>query len=280
MEQYYVQLLELLNRADIPIPDLTSLALTPMWAVANAGTQCGMAFRFGKDHSVYGQQPPEADYLQSLSPLVGQPLDRLAEALMQRKELYSRAFCLAAMNALSVPLNEPRRLAERGWITSEPAALPFLRPEDKVVCVGYGYLIDQVLAVCPQVHVSDMRPASVMRSYVLDRSGQVSAEPERVIFHTAEENPGLLADADVVLFTGCTLVNGTWRKLLRWSEHARIRGLFGPSAALPPELIRNMGFNYLTTSTIADGTQVAHTLRAPLTDPFAGSPAWRYSIIF
>lgn len=280
MREVYQSLLSLLETEGIQRAPLTELALTPMWAVVcGEADQCGAAFRFGRDHSVYGPQPGEAEFLSTLSDLPGQPLTKLIECLLDADDLYSRAFCIAAMNALSAPLNTPDQLGRRGWDTKASSHLPFLRPEDKVVCIGYGCLIDQVLEVCPQVHVSDMRPASQLKNHLLGTGRVVESGPEQVIFHRAEENDVLLSDADVVFVTGCTLVNGTWRSLLHAASNARIRGVFGPSAGLPPELLKAMGFNYVTSSAFLDPVQLSRNLRRPLTDPFAGNCTWRYSFL-
>lgn len=280
MEEILQSLTAMLQAEGVQPETLRELALSPMWAVAKGeGAQCGVAFRFGRDHSIYGAPRETEEVLLPLREMIGQPLDLLVKRLAGRSDIYSRAFSLAALNALSAPLNQADRLEKRGWKQLPPAALPFLKPEDRVVCIGYGYLIDQVLAVCPQVHVSDMRPKAVLETCFLGREGTVGHGPERVIFHDASENEALLEEADIVLMTGCTLVNGTWRSLLQSSVRARVRGIFGPSAGLPPELLRDMGFNYMTASAVQRPDVLFQGLHQPMGDPFGGEALHRFSLL-
>ena len=274
---FYTGLMELYAAQSLTAEPLAEAALTPKWVVVRgSGCQCGLSFRFNGEHAVHGALSFRP-ILERLPAFVGQPISRLAEWLLGLEGLEARIFCLAALNALSAPFNRPQALAERGWSLLPPRRLPFLRPSDRVVCVGYGCLIDEVLAVCPQVHVSDMRPRQDLETCF---AGQVlSYGPEGVVFHSAGENPQLLAGADVVLITGCTLANGTWSDLLCWAEHARVVGLFGPSAGLPPELLARAGFQYVTTSHVTSPACLARNLRRPLTDPFQGRCAQGYSLM-
>ena len=212
-----------------------------------------------------------------MAPFVGRPLSRLVEFLLGGAGLEERIFCLAALNALSAPLNTTASLAGRGWEELPPRSLPFLRPEDRVVCVGYGCLIDEVLALCPQVHVCDMRPVEDLEARFV--GGDRERGPRGVVFHPARDNPAQLSQADVVLLTGCTLANGTWQALLEWAKGARMLGLFGPSAALAPEVLKAVGFGYVTTSRVIDPAALARNLERPLTDPLHGGCAQGYSLL-
>lgn len=277
LARFYQQILRLLTACGRMPEPLAQLVLTPKWAVVQGtGVQCGQAFRFGGEHAVHGG----LDFgrlLSELRPLLGRPLDALVESLLAREGLCARVFCLAALNALSSPLCMAQALSDRGWRPLAAHALPFLRATDKVVCVGYGCLIGEVLSLCPQIHVTDMRPRADLESIFLGEGAP--SGPDGVIFHDVSEQPGLLAGADVVLITGCTLANGTWRLLLDWSAHARVVGLFGPSAALAPEVLRASGFRYVTSSRITDPGRFAQNLRRPLSDPLAGGCAQGYTLL-
>lgn len=244
-------------------PDnLKELALSPKWAVvAGEGKACGAAFRFGGEHAVYGHLY-DTKFISQLQPFVGKSLFALTEYLLKQEDLYMRAFCVAALNALSNPLLEPRRMSGRGWETHAPCDLFFLRPEDTVVCVGYGMLLQEVLTVCGQVHVSDMRPIPDLQTTIVGRD--VIIVPEKIIVHRAEENPELLARADVVLLSGCTIVNDTWGELIRYAVHARIIGMFGPSAQIVPEFLARNGIGYVTASRITDSILLRQQLCKPL----------------
>lgn len=280
MEDLVSVVLPMLEQMGLRPEPLARLALTPMWAaVLGEKEQSGMAFRFGREHSVYGAPAPAEPFLEEMRPWLGCPLDQVVRVLMGRDDLYSRAFCMAALNALSAPFNEKEALTRRGWQLRPPGELPFLRREDMVVVVGYGYLIDQILEVCPRVHVSDMRPETLLKSWFLESNMMVEAVPDRVVFHDASENEALLAQADVVLVTGSTLVNGTWKELLRAGKRARVKGVFGPSAGLPPEVLQTLGFQYVTTGAVCDPKCFADNLRRPFTEPFSGGCAMSYSLL-
>lgn len=275
--ELYSRTMELCACQGVSPAPLAQLALTPKWAVVGGqGAQWGLAFRFGGDHAVHGRLD-FAPLLSAMAPFVGRPLSRLVEFLLGRTGLEARIFCLAALNALSAPLNTAAALAGRGWEPLPPRSLPFLRPEDRVVCVGYGCLIDEVLAVCPRVHVCDMRPVEDLETRFV--GGERDRGPRGVVFHPARDNPALLAEADVVLLTGCTLANGTWRALLEWAKGARVVGLFGPSAGLSPEVLRGVGFRYVTASRVLDPAALARNLDLPLTDPLHGGCAQGYSLL-
>ncbi|WP_302777695.1 Rossmann-like domain-containing protein [Anaerotruncus colihominis] len=273
---WYGQIRTLLDRAQIKPEALTDIAVTPKWlSVRGDGIQCGLAFRFGGEHAVYGSQDFRP-LLERCKPWRGRALTAVIEALLAQSGLCERILCLAALNALSAPLNRPEALSSRGWKPQPPACLPFLQPSDRVVCVGYGALVDEVLAVCPQVHISDMRPQALLETYFL---ASPTPGPERVCFHPAGENRLLLSSADVVLLTGCTLANGTWRQLLEWSSGARVRGFFGPSAGLPPELLQTAGANYVTTTHITHPANTFAQLRSPLSSPMNQDYRMSYSLL-
>lgn len=273
---WYDRLRVLLDNARIQPESLADMAVTPKWLVVRGnGIQCGMAFRFGGEHAVYGTQEFHP-ILERYRVWQGRALTAVAEDLLARNGLRERIVCLAVLNALSASLNRPEALSGRGWKPLPPASLPFLQPLDRVVCVGYGALINEVLEICPMVHVSDMRQREHLESYFLTST---VPGPERVCFHSAGENPTLLSKADVVLLTGCTLVNGTWRKLLEWSAGARIRGFFGPSAGLPPEVLQAAGANYVTTTYITRPAQMFTQLRKPHASPIARDFSMSYSLM-
>lgn len=258
-------------------PDrLKELALGTKWAVVtgDAGA-CGAAFRFGGEHAVHGQLH-SAEFLKQLQPYVGRSLYELIERLMDEKDIYMRAFCLAALNALSNRLLEPQRLAARGFKLIEPCSLPFLRPDDMVVCVGYGMLFNEALSVCGKVHVSDMRPATDLQTTIVGE--KIITVPENIVLHGADENRELLARADVVLITGCAIVNDTWGDLIRYASRARVIGMFGPSAQIVPEFLVCNGISYITASRITDPSTLRQQLCQPLGTGLSPACAKGYAV--
>ena len=98
---WYGQIRTLLDRAQIKPEALTDIAVTPKWlSVRGDGIQCGLAFRFGGEHAVYGSQDFRP-LLERCKPWRGRALTAVIEALLAQSGLCERILCLAALNALS-----------------------------------------------------------------------------------------------------------------------------------------------------------------------------------
>lgn len=153
-------------------------------SVFATGGQAGIAFNFTGEHAVYG---PITDFepFTSLQRYIGKNLFEFTEHLLPLSGIQMRSICLAALNALSQPVNSP------------------------------------------------------------EQNG-----PSGVFFHSAEENKEILPKSDIVIMSGCTLINGTFKELIEYSQKARIIGMFGPSGQTIPDFLLNCGINYILSNRI------------------------------
>ncbi|HZK57840.1 MAG TPA: DUF364 domain-containing protein [Clostridia bacterium] len=226
--------------------------------------QIGMAFNFTGDHSVYG---PVGDIssIENLKQFVGKSLYSLVEYILPLDtDIHIRSICLSALNALSRPLilrgySKVNAIAE----FNGSGELDFILPEDMVVIIGYGGLINRTCEKCRELHIMDMRPAYMLASMCIGRD--ITYGNKKFFIHPDEENEEILSKADVVLMTGSTLVNGTFLDLIKYSKKARVIGMYGPSAQLFPDILIECGINYITSNVITS----PDTLELILMDNFS-----------
>ena len=273
---YLSKVKEMLAEQDCRVPVLTRCAITPKWVVVQAEECCGIGFGFFGEHAVHGNVAVEP-MLALLNSYIGHSLDEVMSALAERDDILSRAFYVASFNALTNPLCSIEALRQRGYAVSSPKDLSFIESDDKVVLIGYGMLINEVIERCGKVHICDMRPLDELQTVFID--GSIRAGSPEVILHTADEDMDVLKDADVVIASACTLINDTWTDLFRWSEKARIKGFYGPSGGIPPEIISDMGLNYLLTTHVFDVDKVFSNIRRSQMEMFASNAAQNYSIL-
>jgi uncharacterized protein (DUF4213/DUF364 family) len=95
-----------------------------------------------------------------------------------------------------------------------------------------------------------MRPVETFTSLVIGED--IHYGPAGISLHTEKDNKELLAGADVVFITGSTLANGTFEEVVRDSEDARIRCLYGSTAQLIPDLLFDYGINLVMSVQITD----------------------------
>lgn len=265
MERAYRQIVELYKQEGLEPGRLLKLGYFPKWTVVlGEKGQVGRAFHFDGEHAVYGPVQ-NTKFLLPLQRFVGKNLFALAESLLGERDIQLRAICLAALNALAQPLNQGKSLKKRGFEPVGADNLDFICPEERVVFIGYGAYLKEALERCPVIHVSDMRPLSGLQSVSVGR--RIEYGPPGIRFHSAAENRELLAEADIVMISGSTLVNGTYEDLISYAGKARVIGMFGPSAQLIPEFLRDRGINYLTTSGIAEAVK----FYGHLSNPHAGN---------
>jgi uncharacterized protein (DUF4213/DUF364 family) len=210
--------------------------------------QNGMAFNFTGEHSVYGQIDPAP--LVELQVFMGKPLTQLAAHLSEKADILHRSAYLAVLNALSAPLNDQERLISRGFSLISQDPFEFARADDFVTVIGAGGVIGNLSKRCKVVHVLDLRPRNTLENLLVGE--KIEHGPEKLIFHDPQESEALLAQSDIVFMTGCTLVNQTIFDLLPLIKKARVIGVFGPSAMLAADYLRELGVNYIQTVAIQD----------------------------
>jgi uncharacterized protein (DUF4213/DUF364 family) len=149
---------------------------------------------------------------------------------------------------LSQPLLSSEYL-ERDYLLI-PEDMGFLRKEDVVTVVGYGGIVKNIVGKCRELHVLDMRPLVSLQTLSIGET--VTRGPAGITFHTAEARESVIPASDVLLLTGCTLVNGTFHELRNLAEKARVVGMFGPSAQLSPAYLTSRNVNYISSCRVRD----------------------------
>ncbi|MDX9872842.1 MAG: DUF364 domain-containing protein [Clostridia bacterium] len=250
-EEAYLQIRRMYDRFGLTAGKLERIGFRNKWNhVLAEGDQAGLAFNFTADHAVYGPVEDMEPFIQ-LQPYIGQSLFRFTEALLPRKEIQMRSLCLAALNALSQPLLERSCLESRGIPSPDMENYDFIRPEDVVAIVGFGGVFGKIYNRCRQLHITDMRPKYLLQTLTID--SEIRYGPGKIIFHGEKENEAVLSAADVIIMTGCTLINGSYLDLIRYSRKARIIGMFGPSAAILPEYLLGCGIRMISSQRALGG---------------------------
>lgn len=246
----YSQIMQLYRAEGLTPEPLEGIGFSGKWtSVFGTGSQSGMAFNFTGEHEFYGQTDPMRFI--ELQHFIGESLTSVAGYLAEKEGvLYLNALYLAVLNALSNPLNTAERLKKRGFSVIPDSNFDFIREDDFVTVIGAGGVVNHLRKLCKEVHVSDMRPQNALEGFWLGK--EIYKGPANIIFHSPEENEKLLAQSDVVLMTGSTLVNQTIFDLLPMIKKSRITGLFGPSAMLLPDYLRDLGVNFIMTSHITN----------------------------
>ncbi|MEL7623907.1 MAG: DUF364 domain-containing protein [Clostridiales bacterium] len=237
---------------------LEHIGYTGCWTTVDASRgQRAMAFNFSGEHAVHGI--PQPQQLASLQPYIGRELFALAERLLDTEEIMLRSCCQAALIALSNPLNQREALQSRNLPLADEENYAFIRPGDKVAVVGYGRVTGPLLERQIPYDVCDLRPAASLGYWSIGERSVIRG-PQGVAFHSPEEHGAVLAAADVVLITGCTMTNGTLEGLIGQTKQARVIGLFGPSAGVVPEFLLQKGVNYILSSRYAGETRLFDAL--------------------
>lgn len=240
-----------------PVRDI---AYGGMWVVVRLENgDCGRAFAFTGAHEVYG--PFDLAVLEELRELVGLLASEAFAQLLSpeapaRFGRLAQTVAVALLNAVAASGNEPAALEARGLQLLDDVVRALVRPGDRVAVVGAGMFLPELAACDAQVDVVDLRPACDLVSAHVTAEG-VSYEPRGLTFYAGEEaTPQLIAAADVLMLTGCTLVNGSFFDLMRLPRRARDVVLFGPSAGAPFEALAELGVTCVAGSWVVDGDAV------------------------
>lgn len=245
----YLRIMQLYKDEGLTPERLIGISFSGKWITvfATKGLS-GMAFNFTGEHGVYGEVDPAP--LTKLQRFIGKSLTCLAEYIAEKEGILYRSLYLAVLNALSYPFNRSEQLKNRGFSFISSKKFNFVKENDFVTVIGAGGVVNQLRERCREVHVSDMRPKSVLESLYISKV--ICKGPARITFHSEKENEELLSQSDVVFMTGCTLVNQTVFDLIPMIKKARVIGLFGPSAMLLPDFLFELGVNYIMTSHITN----------------------------
>ncbi|PWR71335.1 Rossmann-like domain-containing protein [Methanospirillum lacunae] len=249
LEKGYNKLLSEYNRLNLPEIRVKQFGINPGWnAVIGTNGCCGVAMSFQDNNPVYDSDQTGLDY-SYLQTCIGQPLFEVSRETMSDSCLSRRSIGLAALNALSQPFVTDEILKEKGFKVGIEVK-DLVRSDDNLVIVGYGGLVKSYAGRCRELHVTDQRPVESFKTMIIGEI--ITSGPVGITVHPADENREVLADADVAIITGSTLVNGTFNEVVGYAKNARIRALYGSSAQLIPDVLFENGINIAMSVAISD----------------------------
>jgi uncharacterized protein (DUF4213/DUF364 family) len=243
LEETFAQLRSFYEREGIEPGTLFKIGLKPGWTVViGRKGECGTAFRFSGPHNVYERNRVD---LEVLKRFVGRNLMDVVSENLGSALIPVRSVAVAAMSALSQPFISADSLAKRGLRIWDDQSLleSVVTPHDIVTLVGYGGMTQNLLGKCKELHVADMRPRESLLSTMI--GDEIEYEPKQLILHGPEEDEAILGRSDVVIITASSLVNGTFDDLIRYASHARVVGLYGPSASIIPDVLFEHGVDFI-----------------------------------
>ncbi|MGD0916182.1 MAG: DUF364 domain-containing protein [Thermodesulfobacteriota bacterium] len=243
LEETLARLKSLYEREGIGPGTLVKIGLKPGWTVV-VGTkgECGTAFRFSGPHKVY--EGHQVD-LEILKRFVGRNLMDVVSESIGSALIPIRSVAVAAMSALSQPFLSADSLAKRGLRIWDDQSLleSVITPHDVVTLIGYGGMVQNVMGRCKELHVADMRPRESLLTTMIGE--EIEYEPRRLTLHGPEEDEALLGRSDVVIITASSLINRTFDDLIKYASHARVLGLYGPSASIIPDVLFEHGIDFI-----------------------------------
>jgi len=233
-------------------PKIKKIILKQEWNVI-LGTHnlCGMVINFTGIHAVHGEQKLR-DRIDTIKQLIGKDLFDVAYDLIPSKDIQERSFAVGSISCISQPFLSLAQVQKRGFQECEDI-MKMLKPDDTVAIVGYGGFVRKLLGKCKEIHVTEMRPRDRFESVIIGDS--VDYGPKEIYIHSEKENKKVLSNADIVMITASTLVNGTFDELIDYSKNARIRGLYGPSGSIIPDVLFEAGLNYQRAFEITNPSQ-------------------------
>jgi uncharacterized protein (DUF4213/DUF364 family) len=227
---------------------LERVVVRPGWtAVLGTGGACGAAMNFIGSPEAFGA--PALDEAKVLG-WAGRSLFEVAEAGLAATSWQERAIGVASLSALSQPFLEPSALARRGLEAWDGDFGDLVRPEDRVLLVGFGGMVNRLRGRCRELHVTDLRPQEAFLARVLGTGASYS--PADVLVHGPEANETLLREVDAVAITGSALVNGTLAGLLAAVGRARLVAVYGASAGFIPDVLLEHGVHLVQSHRITD----------------------------
>jgi uncharacterized protein (DUF4213/DUF364 family) len=229
---------------------LRKAALMPKWnAVIGSRGQCGISMNFTDCAQAFGK--PVID-LKKLQSFIGASLFDVASVYIQSDSWQERSVGVSAMSALSQPLITPDSLRKRGFhVSDKPIRFSsLLKSDDIAAVVGYGGELELISDKCKELHITDLRPREAFQTILID--SEIRFTPRRFFVHSEEENAGVLSKATAVLISGASLVNGTIGELLSYVNKPRVVSVWGPSAAMIPDVLFEQGVHFIESCRIAD----------------------------
>ncbi len=200
-----------------------------------------------------GEEKPVKEQTAVLKALLDRPVDEVLEEIIDENDHEKRTIATALSNLMSKPFNTVERLADRGIIRTEGQKFPYDVAGKKVGIIGYGLYNNFFLGKCAEFHAFDFRKEKDLLSIRVGK--EETLYPQNIHWHLGEnalEHIDILETLDIVIMTGCTIVNDTYRGILNACKNAEIRGIYGPSSELCPEYLFDLGYNYIFSGSVRD----------------------------
>jgi hypothetical protein len=230
-----------------PVPIIKEFVLGHRWfMVSDTNDRLSMSLRVTKEKAF-------DEHERILKSLIGRPADECVYELIKGSDKELRIIAACLCNLLSKPFNSADRLKDRGIIRTEGRVFDYDVKDKKVGIIGYGLYNEVFLGKCKEFHAFDLRDPKGILSYKIGKETKVY--PENIHWHLGEnalEHKDILESLDIVVMTGCTIVNNTYQDILRTCKNAKIRGIYGPSAELCPEYLFDLGYNYIFSASVRD----------------------------
>lgn len=230
-----------------PMPIIKEFVLGHRWfMVSDTNDRLSMSLRVGKEKNL-------VEFEKILKSLIGRPADECVYELIKQSDPELRIIAASLCNLLSKSFNSVDRLKDRGIIRTEGRIFDYDVKDKKVGIIGYGLYNEVFLGKCKEFHAFDFRDSKGILNYRIGNETKVY--PENIYWHLGDnalEHKDVLESLDIVVMTGCTIVNNTYQDILKTCKNAKIRGIYGPSAELCPEYLFDLGYNYIFSASVRD----------------------------
>lgn len=201
-----------------------------------------------------GEEADRAEYDRVLRELIGIRANDAVLYLLNTENRLYRTVIVSLLNLMSKAFNTKERLWDKGIKKTEGLNFNYDVKGKKVGIIGYGLYNEFFLGKCKEFHAFDFRREKELLSYRIKKDKSVQY-PENIIWHLGENdlnNKAALESLDIVIMTGCTIVNNTYIEILKACKNAEIRGIYGPSSELNPEYLFDLGYNYIFSASVID----------------------------
>lgn len=221
-----------------PLGILSDIYIEEKWncVIINNET-IGRAFNFSGEHSVYGNLF-ENFSTATLKPLIGKDMDYAIKYMLNLEGILARSFCLAAINALSKNIFVDCVYNKFSSLTE------LVNNESVITQIGYNPWATILAEKAKKVFVSDMRKKQLLLKQLDENCNYLN----RIEVCSPKNNREIIKKSDIVIFSGCTIVNKTYLDIINWSKSAKAVIIFGPSAEVLPQYLFNLGITHIYNS--------------------------------
>lgn len=235
------------KKYNMEIPKLKEYVLGFRWAMPiDENGKMSQSLRVGKEDEL-------DKYKSFIKSILNKPLDECIEECIKAGAKY-RTLAVSISSLMSKSFNSEEKLLDRGIIRTKGLKFDYETKDKKIGVIGFGLYNKKIKHDWKEFHAFDLRPEKAILSTRINEEG-VKTYPKNVYWHLGENalaNKDVLADLDIVIMTGSTVVNNTYKDLLASCKNAEIRGIYGPSSELCPDYLFDLGFNYIFSTSIRD----------------------------